>query len=94
MLEDSNEPGIVTAEAIHFFVAGSPRRCGGQGDILAGLLGVFSFWAFNAQANGALSKNCPLAPGIVASLGASMVGLFDFYMGECSPAIRNSRLSR
>ncbi|XP_074650117.1 ATP-dependent (S)-NAD(P)H-hydrate dehydratase-like [Tubulanus polymorphus] len=24
---------------------GSPRRCGGQGDLLAGSLGVFSYWA-------------------------------------------------
>lgn len=26
-------------------VEGSPRRCGGQGDITAGALGVFYFWA-------------------------------------------------
>ncbi|XP_022659393.1 ATP-dependent (S)-NAD(P)H-hydrate dehydratase-like isoform X1 [Varroa destructor] len=52
---------------------GSPRRCGGQGDILAGLLGVFSYWAFNAQKTGMLSQACPLGPGIVAGLGASMV---------------------
>ncbi|OQR67385.1 ATP-dependent (S)-NAD(P)H-hydrate dehydratase-like [Tropilaelaps mercedesae] len=51
---------------------GSPRRCGGQGDVLAGLLGTFSCWAFNAEVNGSL-KNCPLAPSVVASLGASMV---------------------
>ncbi|XP_071847249.1 ATP-dependent (S)-NAD(P)H-hydrate dehydratase-like [Apostichopus japonicus] len=32
---------------------GSPRRCGGQGDILSGTMGVFNFWAHQAssQAN-------------------------------------------
>jgi ATP-dependent NAD(P)H-hydrate dehydratase len=28
---------------------GSPRRCGGQGDVLAGALGTFLAWARNAE---------------------------------------------
>lgn len=27
---------------------GSPRRCGGQGDLLAGVLGTFTHWAHMA----------------------------------------------
>lgn len=33
-------------------VDGSPRRCGGQGDLLSGSLGVFSYWARKAIKNG------------------------------------------
>jgi len=29
----------------HFDVSGSPRRCGGQGDILSGSLATFAAWA-------------------------------------------------
>ena len=28
---------------------GSPRRCGGQGDLLSGILGVFVHWARQAE---------------------------------------------
>ena len=28
---------------------GSPRRCGGQGDILAGAIGVFFAWATQTE---------------------------------------------
>jgi Carbohydrate kinase len=30
---------------------GSPRRCGGQGDILAGCMGVASYWAWKVNIN-------------------------------------------
>jgi NAD(P)H-hydrate repair Nnr-like enzyme with NAD(P)H-hydrate dehydratase domain len=26
-------------------IAGSPRRCGGQGDLLSGILALFAYWA-------------------------------------------------
>lgn len=31
------------------WVSGSPRRCGGQGDLTAGFLGLFSHWACYAE---------------------------------------------
>ncbi|XP_003737248.1 ATP-dependent (S)-NAD(P)H-hydrate dehydratase [Galendromus occidentalis] len=52
---------------------GSPRRCGGQGDVLAGLLGTFVSWATDTQVQRVFNKNCPHSPLIVAALGASMV---------------------
>jgi len=49
---------------------GSPRRCGGQGDILAGAAAVFFTWAHKySQDKGALS----LPPGIIAGYGASLI---------------------
>lgn len=38
---------VVRGDAVLKYEAtkGSPRRCGGQGDILAGCLGIFAFWA-------------------------------------------------
>lgn len=41
---------------------GSPRRCGGQGDVLAGITGVFSAWA----------SNLGTSP-VIAAAGACMV---------------------
>lgn len=41
---------------------GSPRRCGGQGDLLNGALAVFSYWA---------EKKCEQSPTITAALAAS-----------------------
>jgi ATP-dependent NAD(P)H-hydrate dehydratase len=36
------------APALHCDAAGAPRRCGGQGDVLAGTTGVFVAWAVDA----------------------------------------------
>lgn len=30
---------------------GSPRRCGGQGDLLSGSLGVFTYWSKEVAKN-------------------------------------------
>ncbi|MCP9258276.1 ATP-dependent NAD(P)HX dehydratase [Dirofilaria immitis] len=43
---------------------GSPRRCGGQGDLLNGALAIFSYWA--------LRKN-DLKPMISAGIAASQL---------------------
>jgi len=54
---------------------GSPRRCGGQGDVLSGALGVFSFWsqkAFADQNQVGLSLQT-YGPNIIAALGACML---------------------
>ena len=37
-----------TAAPLHCTAAGAPRRCGGQGDVLAGTTGVFVAWAVAA----------------------------------------------
>ena len=49
---------------------GSVRRCGGQGDLLSGALGVFTFWAHQAVDN--VNKSvflpyyyCQSKPGVV-----------------------------
>ena len=46
---------------------GSNRRCSGQGDILAGALGVFSFWSNNFKCDEATSIN----PNLLAAYCAS-----------------------
>lgn len=35
---------------------GSPRRCGGQGDILSGTMGVFNFWAHQISQAGHIKE--------------------------------------
>lgn len=40
--------GLKGSEAISCTVSGSGRRCGGQGDLLAGALSVFWWWAISA----------------------------------------------
>jgi len=45
---------------------GSPRRCGGQGDLLSGSLAVFLHWAHN------MSPDCPEpGPGVLAAWAAA-----------------------
>lgn len=44
--------GLISAECT---LEGSFRRCGGQGDILAGAIGTFSYWAFLNEASLPLS---------------------------------------
>ncbi|XP_043928598.1 ATP-dependent (S)-NAD(P)H-hydrate dehydratase isoform X2 [Protopterus annectens] len=45
---------------------GSRRRCGGQGDLLSGSLGVFAHWAFLAGPE----KTNSASPSLVAAFGA------------------------
>lgn len=47
---------------------GSPRRCGGQGDILAGCLGTFAFWATQVD-----QKDGKDAPQLYAALAAATI---------------------
>lgn len=53
-------------ETVSCAIAGSGRRCGGQGDVLAGALSVFWWWAMNAGPN-----ECALSPAMTASYAAS-----------------------
>lgn len=53
-------------ETVSCGLAGSGRRCGGQGDLLAGSLTVFSWWAISAG-----TSECALSPSIVACYAAS-----------------------
>ena len=57
-------PVLATVEG-----AGSPRRCGGQGDLLAGAAGTFLAWAVEAAAG----EGVPLEGGrvVAAAVGAS-----------------------
>ncbi|XP_010745826.2 ATP-dependent (S)-NAD(P)H-hydrate dehydratase isoform X3 [Larimichthys crocea] len=48
-------------------VEGSGRRCGGQGDLLSGSLGVLAHWAHAASAAGTLRS---VNPSVVAAFGA------------------------
>jgi ATP-dependent NAD(P)H-hydrate dehydratase len=55
---------------------GSPRRCGGQGDLLSGSMGTFAHWSQNAFATKTPSADLSLqtyGPNIVAALGACML---------------------
>ncbi|XP_008326912.1 ATP-dependent (S)-NAD(P)H-hydrate dehydratase isoform X2 [Cynoglossus semilaevis] len=46
---------------------GSGRRCGGQGDLLSGSIGVLAHWAYAASAAGTLKS---INPSLVAAFGA------------------------
>ncbi|XP_051566497.1 ATP-dependent (S)-NAD(P)H-hydrate dehydratase-like isoform X2 [Myxocyprinus asiaticus] len=46
---------------------GSGRRCGGQGDLLSGSLGVFAHWAFSSSIDATKGMN----PSLVAAFGAT-----------------------
>ncbi|KTG06720.1 hypothetical protein cypCar_00022981 [Cyprinus carpio] len=46
---------------------GSGRRCGGQGDLLSGSLGVFAHWAFSSPPDAVKGMN----PSLVAAFGAT-----------------------
>jgi hydroxyethylthiazole kinase-like uncharacterized protein yjeF len=48
---------VVTAE-------GSPRRCGGQGDVLAGSLGTAIYWSLSAPPAGILTRNTNILEGL------------------------------
>ncbi|XP_011606219.1 ATP-dependent (S)-NAD(P)H-hydrate dehydratase [Takifugu rubripes] len=48
-------------------VEGSGRRCGGQGDLLSGSLGVLAHWAHSASTAGTLRS---MNPSVVAAFGA------------------------
>ena len=55
---------------------GSPRRCGGQGDLLSGSMGVFSFWSHKAFSGSNTSSDLTrqkLSPTLVAALGSCML---------------------
>jgi len=55
---------------------GSPRRCGGQGDLMSGSMGVFSFWSHKAFSGSNTSSGLSrqkLSPTLVAALGACML---------------------
>jgi len=55
---------------------GSPRRCGGQGDLLSGSMGIFAHWSQNAFSTNSSSSDLSLqnyGPNIVAALGACML---------------------
>lgn len=54
------------SKVISCSVEGSGRRCGGQGDLLSGSLGVLAHWAHAASAAGTLS----MKPSMVAAYGA------------------------
>ena len=56
--------GRVTEECV---AGGSPRRCGGQGDVLAGSLATFLHWSTMAADSGLESPG----PQIVAAWGAA-----------------------
>ncbi|XP_070526941.1 ATP-dependent (S)-NAD(P)H-hydrate dehydratase [Cardiocondyla obscurior] len=58
--------GHKNTETVSCNMAGSGRRCGGQGDLLSGSLAVFWWWA-----NSAGTSECALSPSIVACYAAS-----------------------
>ncbi|CAF0742660.1 unnamed protein product [Didymodactylos carnosus] len=60
-------------EAVQCSVDGSPRRCGGQGDLLSGALGTFYFWSVKNKdkLDTLRTKSNPLNPAQVACYAAS-----------------------
>ncbi|XP_010255910.1 PREDICTED: ATP-dependent (S)-NAD(P)H-hydrate dehydratase isoform X2 [Nelumbo nucifera] len=64
---------ISDGETVHVVsVFGSPRRCGGQGDILSGSVAIFSSWARQQNlATGDNLRGSPSNPMVVGSIAAS-----------------------
>lgn len=61
---------IVTANEVYEnSIAGSLRRCGGQGDLVSGALGLFSFWATLFKDN----EQCTIPPEVLACYAASSI---------------------
>ncbi|KAM9347374.1 ATP-dependent (S)-NAD(P)H-hydrate dehydratase [Symphorus nematophorus] len=63
------EQDLITdgSKVISCSVEGSGRRCGGQGDLLSGSMGVFAHWAHAASAAGIFRS---VNPSMVAAFGA------------------------
>jgi len=62
-------------------IEGSPRRCGGQGDVLSGMMGTFVNWALmkDSPVNSA-NEEPVIAPLMLAAYGACAL------IRECSKA--------
>ena len=45
---------------------GAPRRCGGQGDVVAGVMGVMNLWSHR-------SRDLELSPGVTAGMATAKV---------------------
>jgi len=54
-------------------LANSPRRCGGQGDLLCGSMGTFLHWALTADANGTIEKENGYHPAMIAAYAACLL---------------------
>lgn len=67
--------GHKDTEIVSCGLAGSGRRCGGQGDLLAGAIAVFWWWAISSGAN-----ESSISPSIVACYAASRL------IRECNAA--------
>lgn len=55
---------------------GSPRRCGGQGDLLAGSVATFAYWSHDALRGTPGDGHClklEYSPSVVAALGGAML---------------------
>ncbi|XP_076066349.1 NAD(P)HX dehydratase isoform X2 [Oratosquilla oratoria] len=52
-------------------VPGSPRRCGGQGDVLSGAAALLSYWSFGTTASNPAPPKVP--PSVVAAWGACAI---------------------
>lgn len=52
---------------------GSPRRCGGQGDIVSGAAATFMFWSHAADAPAGDGSGGQMPPAALAALGAAML---------------------
>ena len=65
-------PPVVGGEVAVGSEPGSPRRCGGQGDLLSGTLGTFLGWA-NLQAKQTNASTISNRLILGAALGASML---------------------
>lgn len=62
--------GHKDTEIVSCELAGSGRRCGGQGDLLAGSLSVFLYYAISAQEHTHYNE-CALSPSIIACYAAA-----------------------
>ncbi|GBM36582.1 ATP-dependent (S)-NAD(P)H-hydrate dehydratase [Araneus ventricosus] len=52
---------------------GSARRCGGQGDLLSGSMGVFNYWAHKLHENKPKDKSSLYSATVLAAFGACML---------------------
>ncbi|KAL5013029.1 hypothetical protein ScPMuIL_011580 [Solemya velum] len=67
----------IISDGVHVLVCcgeGSPRRCGGQGDLLSGSMGTFNYWAHKAVEDGVSNKSLDVyGPTLCAAYGACLL---------------------
>lgn len=89
-------PVDIVSDGRHTFTcseAGSPRRCGGQGDLLSGSLGLFSHWSHDALRGSLENAHQNKVDGATSSSSSSPT-IYQRYSPTIIAALAASMLTR